>query len=92
LNQPKLKGYRKLSYQLAAEYLKTLVPEAEAENITPESVREFEANQEGYVVSKDGIRCAPYSSKWFYKKLKAGKYEVGDALDLTVTIKELGDA
>jgi hypothetical protein len=84
LKRQKASHLRKMSYELAAAYLKTLVPESEIENIDAESVKLFEADQEQYVVTESGIRLAPYSSKWFYKKLKRGDK------DFTVTAEDMG--
>ena len=82
--------FRKQSFELAAQWLKTLVPEDEAESVTVDSVKEFEKTQDQYIYTQAGERiCSAYSSKSFYKKLKKS-YLRGVDPEFLVTRRELG--
>lgn len=70
MNGRKAKYLRAKAYSLAAEWLKTMLPESEQGAVTPQSVRAFEADQEKYILSGPCIRVSAYSSRWFYKRLK----------------------
>lgn len=85
------KRLRAISYDLAAQWLKTMLPVAEQEKVTIDSVKKFEAEQEQYIYTKFGERrCAPYSSRWFYLKLKKA-YKKGIRPDFTLqSVLELG--
>ena len=92
MNARTAKRLRKLSYEFAAAWLKTMLPEDQHEKCTPEYVRVFELTQDKYIYTKDGERyCSAYSSRHFYKKLKKA-YKRGVRPDFMVMEKELGIA
>ena len=70
MNQRKAKALRRKAYDLAAVYLRTLLPKEEGDKVTPASVKLFEQEQERHVFTGDSIRLAPYSSRWFLQRLK----------------------
>lgn len=84
MNQRRAKVLRQRSYLLAAEYLKTLLPEDQWEQVNPESVKEFESNQEKHIFDGESTKLAPYSSRWFYQQLKKGR------VDFRINEKDLG--
>lgn len=85
MNQRKAKALRKKSYQFAVLWLKSMLNEEEAEKVTVESLKRFESSQEQYIWDDGTLMLAPYSSRWFYQKLKK------KSVDFTIqSIRELG--
>jgi uncharacterized membrane protein YheB (UPF0754 family) len=91
LNARTAKFLRGKSYELAAEWLKQMLPEDQRSTVTKASVKAFEKEQEKYVTANGKVIVSAYSSRWFYNKLKkAVKTRVRP--DFTIrSVKELGD-
>lgn len=70
MNQRRAKALRRKSYDLASVHLKSLLSDEEAAKVTPATTKVFEAEQESHIFDGESIRLAPYSSKWFYRRLK----------------------
>lgn len=89
MNQRTAKYLRKKSYELAAEWLKTMLPQESHKDVTPASVRAFEADQERHVHANGRTVVSAYSSRFFYLRLKkALKKRVRPTFQ--VNVKELG--
>lgn len=73
MNQRRAKALRRRSYELAAAHLITLLPPEESLRVDGASVKEFEKKQEKYVFDGGSALLAPYSSRWFYQRLKGRK-------------------
>lgn len=90
MNARTAKRLRQLSYEFAAEWLKSLLPEEQHHKCTPQYVKRFEETQDKYIYTADGERiCSAYSSRSFYKKIKAA-YKKGVRPNFLVMEKELG--
>ena len=70
LNARTSKYLRKKSYELAAEWIKTMLPEDQRDAVTVQSVKAFEKEQEKHVYANNKVIVSAYSSRWFYNKLK----------------------
>lgn len=70
MNQKRAKHLRAKARELAAVWLKTLLPPDQAALVTPESVREFEKAQDQHVHANGRCVVSAYSTRYFYKKLK----------------------
>lgn len=79
-----------VAVDLACQWLRTMVPESEVSKINSESVKKFEASQDQYVYGNGTRRLSAYSTRWFYKKLKAA-WKQGVHPDFTLkSVLELG--
>jgi hypothetical protein len=70
LNARTSKYLRKKSYELAAEWIKTMLPEDQRDAVTVQSVKAFEKEQEKHVYANNKVIVSAYSSRWFYNRLK----------------------
>lgn len=91
MNGRRAKQLRRVAYGLAAQWLRSMVPEDQKHNVTRESVKEFEKGQEKYVSTSNKVILSAYSSRWFLKKLKKA-IRKKEAPDFTInSTEELGD-
>lgn len=70
MNKRKAKELRAKAADLAAQWLRSVVPPEEVEKITAASVKEFEKGQESHVYANGQLYCSAYSTRFFYKRLK----------------------
>lgn len=90
MNARTAKFLRKKGYELAAEWLKTMLPEDQKGNVTVPSVKAFEREQEKYVYANGKTVLCAYNSRWFYRKLKKA-VKTGVYPDFTLkSVAELG--
>lgn len=74
MNNKVAKRLRRTSKFMAIEFLKPLMPAAEAVTLDLDKLKAFEADQ-GYVWHQDGYRILPaFSSRRTYKNLKKAYY------------------
>lgn len=74
MNAKTAKRLRRTAKIMAIEFLKPLMSAEQAEQLTVEKLKEFEADQE-YVYTQAGERILPaFCSRQHYKKLKKAFY------------------
>ena len=83
MNARKAKHLRRKSYEMAAVWIQTMLPEDQREGVTVDSVKAFEKEQERHVYANGKVVVSAYSSRWFYERLKKAE-TTGAKLDLTL--------
>lgn len=70
MNQRRAKLLKRKAKEMAAVWLKTLLPPEQAELVNARSVEEFEATQDKHVHANGRCVVSAYSTRHFYKRLK----------------------
>ena len=69
MNSKVAKQYRKKAKSLTVEWIKSLIPEAEAKKVTVENFQDYMPDQK-YVYANKKFILSAFSERWFYQQLK----------------------